>query len=139
MKAIFYLKQIEIMDAKISAGIKEIQMLMTLATSTASTMGNEKVQASGSQEKMAESIVKMVDMQSEIATDINKFLDYKKEALNILTECEADCIDLLYKRYFEYKDWRIIAEEMGFSYKWVSFGLHKRALTQFQEMLDRRE
>ncbi len=136
MKAIFYLKQIEIMDARINSITKEIQMLLTLATNTTSAMGGEKVQASGSQEKIADCVAKMIDLQSKLTADIDKLLNYRKEAFNILLKCDSDHIELLYKRYFEYKDWQLIAEEMGFSYKWVSSGLHQRALARFQKALD---
>lgn len=139
MKAIHYLRQIKTMDAKINSDIAELATLEALAEKTTSVMGGERVQASGSQQKMADCVAKIVDMKNEINQDIDTYLDYKKEARGILAQCEGDCITLLYKRYFEFKTWELIAVEMGKSYQWVAGDLHKKALAQFQKVLDEME
>lgn len=136
MKAIHYLRQIKTMDAKINSDIAELATLEALAEKTTSVMGGERVQASGSQQKMADCVAKIVDMKNEINKAIDTYLDYKKEARSLLAQCEGDCITLLYKRYFEFKKWELIAVEMNFTYKWVQDGLHQRALAQFQKVLD---
>lgn len=138
VKAIHYLKQIEIMDAKINSDIEELAGLEALATKTTAVMGDERVQASGSQQKMADCVDKIVDMKAQITQEIDAFIDYKKEARFILAQCDADCITLLHKRYFQFKKWEQIAVEMNFTYQWVSGGLHQRALSQVQKVLDER-
>lgn len=136
MKAIHYLRQIKTMDAKINSDIAELATLEALATKTTSVMGGERVQASGSQQKMADCVAKIVDMKEEINKAIDSYIDYKKEARGLLTRCEGDCITLLHKRYFEFKTWELIAVEMGKSYQWVAGDLHKKSLAQFQKILD---
>ena len=75
MKAINYLRQIKVMDAKINADIEELAQLEALATKTTSAIGGERVQTSGSQEKMADCITKIVDMQNQITKEIDKFIE----------------------------------------------------------------
>ena len=138
MKAINYLKQIKIMDAKINSDIEELASLEALATKTTAVLGDERVQSSGSQQKMADCVAKIVDMKEQINKEIDDFINYKKEARCLLTVCDADCISLLHKRYFQFKTWEQIAVEMDFTYKWTSGGLHQRALSQIQKALDER-
>lgn len=139
MKAIDYLKQIEVMDAKINSNIEELAQLEALATKTTSVLGGERVQASGSQDKMAECVVKIADLQTELNKQIEEYIEFKNQARDVINECDADCLTLLKKRYFFYKKWEEIAVEMNFTYQWVSGGLHQRALSQVQRVLDERE
>lgn len=149
MKAKEYLKQIKIMDAKIDADIEDLKNLRALATKTTSVMGDERVQTSGSQQKMEDAVVKYVDLANKINDEIDRLVDYREEARKIITSIgDADCIRLLSLFYFgvynektektEYLEWKQVAKEMNFSYKWVSGGLHQRALSQVQKVLDER-
>lgn len=139
MKAVDYLKQIKTMDAKINADIEELAQLEALATKTTSVLGGERVQSSGSQQKMADCVAKIVEMKQQIADEIDAYIDFKKEARDVICVCDADCLTLLHKRYFQFKKWERIAVEMNFTYQWVSDGLHQRALAQVQKVLDERE
>jgi hypothetical protein len=139
VKAIDYLKQIEVMDAKINSNIEELAQLEALATKTTSVLGDERVQASGSQDKMADCVVKIADLQTELNKQIDEYIEFKNQARDVINECDADCLTLLKKRYFFYKKWEEIAVEMNFTYQWVSDGLHQRALSQVQRVLDDKE
>lgn len=139
MKAKNYLMQIKNMDARINTDLEELAALETLATKTTSVIGDERVQSSGSQQKMADAVAKIVELKEKINREIDRFVDFKSEAKNLIfSVCDSDCIDLLYKRYFQDKKWEIIAVEMGYTFKWVSGGLHQRALSQVQKALDER-
>lgn len=139
MKAINYLKQIEKMDARINSDIENLAALEALATKTTPVMGGDRVQSSGSQQKMADCVVKIADLKDQINREIDELIECKKEARNILSFCDADCINLLHKRYFMFETWEQIAVEMNFTYQWVSGGLHQKALSQFQKVLDERK
>ena len=139
MKAMEYLKQIGIMDARINARLEELESLRTLAMKTTATMGGERVQSSGSQQKMADCVVKIVELEQEINDAVDIFVDYKREAMALIDmACDADCIRLLHKRYFRMMTWESIAVDMNFTYQWVSGGLHQRALSQLQEALNQK-
>lgn len=136
MNAIIYLKRIKKMDMKIKVAMEELAQLEALATKTSVAMGDERIQSSGSQQKMADCVVKIADAKNEINKEVEELTRCKNEAMQILSNCDAECIAILHKRYFQFKTWEQIAAEMGFTYKWVSGGLHQKALAQFQKTMD---
>lgn len=139
MKAINYLKQIKMLDSQINNYIDELATLEALATKTTAVMGGERVQASGSQQKMADCAVKIVDMKDKLTKEIDSFISYKDKARELICDaCDADCCRLLHLRYFMYKTWEEIAVTMNYTYQWVSGGLHQKALAQLQKALDER-
>lgn len=138
MKAIDYLKKIKSIDATIVADMEELATLEAMAIKTTAVMGGERVQSSGSQQKMADCVVKIADLKSQIADELDELLELKREAREILCKaCDGECITLLHKRYFLFETWEQIAVEMNFTYQWVSDGLHKRALAQYQKVIDK--
>ena len=149
MKARTYLERIKKQDAQIDAMIEEIATLDAISKKTTSVMGGERVQASASQQKMADARDKIIDLKAELNAETDKFINYRNEALKLIGEaCDADCYKLVHKRYIGtydtekertiFKTWEQIAVEMNFTYKWVSGGLHQRALSQVQKVLDER-
>ena len=139
MKAIDYLERIGKMDAMIETKREELERLRTLAEKITASVGGERVQASGNQQKLEDCVIKIVQAQNEINARIDRFVDYKKEAMELIDRaCDADCIRLLYKRYFSYMKWEEIAVDMNYTYQWISGGLHQRALSQVQKALDER-
>jgi hypothetical protein len=136
MKAKEYLERIKTLDAKINSDLEELAQLEALATKTTSVLGGERVQSSGSQQKMADCVAKIVEMKEQINAEIDAYIDFKKEARDVICACDADCLTLVHKRYFQFKTWERIAVEMNFTYQWVSGGLHQRALAQVQRVLD---
>lgn len=139
MKAIEYLERIGKMDAMIETKREELERLRTLAEKITASVGGERVQASGNQQKLEDCVIKIVQAQEEINASIDRFVDYKKEAMELIDHaCDADCIRLLYKRYFSHMKWEEIAVDMSYTYQWISGGLHQRALSQVQRALDER-
>ena len=139
MKAIDYLKKIKSIDAMIIADVEELATLEALATKTTAVMGGERVQSSGSQQKMGDCVVKIADLRTKIDNEITELLALRREAREMLCNIkDAECITLLHKRYFLFETWENIAVEMNYTYQWVSDGLHKKALAQFQKILDKK-
>lgn len=134
MKAITYLERIETLDARINALVEERSRLEELATRTSAQANSERVKSSGSPRKLETCVVNMIDIDQEIDECVRR----KRAALNMINEnCDKYCIELLYKRYFLGESWKTIAVQMHLSYKWVSGGLHQRALSQLQKGLDK--
>ena len=138
MKAKDYLKNIQTINAGILADMEELEELTALATKTTATFGDERVQASGNQQKLEKYAVEIADLKTKIKQDIVECMRMKKVARKLIRDnCEPDCVTLLYKRYFQKKKWEEIAVDMNYTYKWVSGGLHGKALAQLQNALDR--
>lgn len=149
MKAKEYLMKIRAMDVMIDSSIEELEVLQTLACKTTASFGGERVQSSGNSQKVEIYAVKILAQKQKINDEIDRFVDFKEEARKLVNEsCDADCNKLLKLRYFgkknektekiEYWTWERIATEMGFTFKWVSGGLHQRALSQVQKGLDQK-
>ena len=137
MKAFDYLNQIKKMDAKINNDIEELESLQTLATKTTSALGGIAVKASGSQQKMADCVVKIMELKKTIDAEVDAYVEYKDNVKRFIHEaCDADCCRLLYLRYFHFATWEAIAKEMNYSREWITRELHKRAIRQVQCKLD---
>lgn len=149
MKAKEYLQGIKTLDALIDTDIEELATLQALAEKTSVATECERVCSSGSQQRMADVVIKIVELKERIAREVDMLIT-RKDAARLLVQqvCDEDCIRLLSKRYFgiydpkkgrtRYMSWEQIAIDMGFTYQWVSGGLHQRALQQLQQALDER-
>ncbi|MBR5583913.1 MAG: hypothetical protein IKW21_05240 [Lachnospiraceae bacterium] len=149
MRAKDYLERIQKLDVKINTDIELLAQYEALATKRTAVIGGERVQTSASQGTVEKYAVEMVDLREKINAEIDVLIERKEDARKLIqSACDNDCISLLFKRYIgvlnkdteevEYLTWEKIAVEMGFTYQWVSGGLHKRALSQVQKKLDER-
>lgn len=114
------LKQIRILDELINDKILEIENLKTLVTKVNAACEGDRVQSSGSGDKLGDTVAKIVDLQKEINDDIDRFVDLKVECMNYVDYLDDKLlIGILYKRYFQYKTYEQIAEELDVSSRWV--------------------
>lgn len=65
MRAKEYLNRIRAIQAKIERKTEEIEMLRSMVESTTAPMGRDYIQSSGKQDKFANIISKMVDIENE--------------------------------------------------------------------------
>lgn len=121
MNTIEKLKSIKVLDELINAKLVEIDRLRILATKVNVTNEGERVQTSSSGDKVSECVVKIVDLQHEINADIDRFVDLKRECMSIIDAIDDQLlVGILYRRYFEYKTWERIAEELYISRQWAT-------------------
>lgn len=135
----YYLEQVEKIDAMINNKIIEKEQLKQSALSiTASTEG-ERVQASGSQSRMADTIARYLDKEAEINTLVDKLYDKKQEIIRIIEKVENPIwYNLLHMKYIQFKDFYEIALRYGKDYNWATTN-HGRALKCVEEIMRREE
>jgi DNA-directed RNA polymerase specialized sigma subunit len=97
----------------------------------------DKVQSTGSQQKMADAINKYVDLEAEINADIDKLIDTRKNIIETIELLEAEKYDLLHKVYVQGFTLDEVAAMYDFSYSWATT-LHGRALKDVEKILDER-
>ena len=132
MKAKDYLKQIEILDKCIDQKQIELDELHLLAESTGGIQYGEKVQTSSRGDALERKVVKCVQLEQEIDEMIDRFVDLKHKIIDEIQELsEVKHIDVLFKRYVQYKSLEQIAVEMNYSYPYVR-ELHGYALADFE-------
>lgn len=92
----------------------------------------EKVQGSGRTDKIGDSVAKIIDLETEVENDMVSIIYRKHEMIEQIHALgNYRYIQLLYKRYIEFKRLQIVAAEMDFTYEYV-LELHKKALKAFE-------
>lgn len=138
-----YLSQVRKIDIMINYKQKQLDELQHTADSITANASSERVQNSGTQDRVGQIVAKIVDLQNEINRDIDRLVDVKREVMDVVDQLDPTCIELLTKRYFDFKTWEQIAAEMGYSYQWVCGivngrpGLHIQALGKVQKIIDK--
>ena len=148
MKAKEFLEQIVMLNKMIQNKIAEKEQWLAIATSaTASSKtvmiggrphAMERVQSSGAQDKMADAVAKVVDIEAEIDEAINVLVDAKNDVIGVIEQLNVDEYDFLHKVYVQGFTLRRTAVMNNRSYSWATT-LHKKALDNVQIILDERE
>lgn len=138
MNAERFLEQYEKLSAMIETKMQRILNLEDAATSITVQSFMERVQSSGSKERMANAICEKLDLNSEVVLEVIT-LDEKRREIERVIEClPTHEYRVLYKRFIENKELYIIADELKKSYSWVS-KKKKSGLKHVQEILNERE
>lgn len=134
MTAKEYLQQLQWLDVVIKQKINEKEELQRKAgTIGAVDYSKEKTDIAHSSEASFEKITDHIcDLEKEINSEIDCFVDKKHEIINQIQGLgSASFIDLLFKRYVQFKKFEQIALEMNFTYHYV-LELHGLALRNFE-------
>ena len=88
---------------------------------------------------MADAISKLVDIESELKTELAHLLQLKVEALTVIRRVETDEYKLLLeKRYLCYESWDDIALDLNCSVSWT-LKLHRKALRAVDAILSEKK
>ena len=137
MNAKDYLLQIQKLDKLIENKLQEVEHWKTVATSTTVCSEGDRVQSSGSKQKMADAVCRYMQMEDEINSAIDRLVDIKQEIIGTIELLSIDEYDLLHKIYVQKKEMYETAMEMDRSYRW-STSVHGRALVNLQKLLNER-
>lgn len=131
-----YLEKIKWYDVLIDSKLEELATLNGIVkriTPVMNTTGGGS--ATGNQDKLGDTIAKIVDLQEEINRDVDIFVDMKREAAKLLKQVKnADFYKVLHMRYVQYKSFVHIAVEMNLTERGAS-KLNGRALQAFDKVL----
>lgn len=138
-EAQIYLEQVEKTDSIIKNKLIEQQQWRDIALGITANMEGERVQSSGAQSKMADAVVKCVDMEAEIDSLVDKLIDLKKEVIQTIEQLHSPTqYNVLHMKYIQYKEFWEIADKYGKDYSWVTT-LHGRALENVQRIMEERK
>lgn len=148
LKARYFLKQPKKLDLMIKNKLIEKAQWQDIAKGTTSSSQSvkingvlhnmEKVQSSGSQQKMADAIDRFVDMEREIDEIVDKLIDTKKDVISVIEQLKEIEYDVLHKIYIQYLTFDDVADAYNKTYSWVTT-VHGRALKNVQRILNQRK
>lgn len=138
MKAKDYLLQISKIDRIIENKIAELEHWKAIATGTTTYSDGDRVQSSGNKYKMEDAVLKCIEINDEINSEIDRLVDTRKEVINTIEQLKLDEYDVLHKIYVQRKDFKDVSAIMDKSYSWVT-SKHGRALASLQRILDERK
>lgn len=138
MDAKNFLRQVEKIDLCIQNKLIERQQWRDIALGITVSIGSERVQSSGGQQKMADAVIKCVDMEEEINALVDALIDTKKEVIATIEKLNSPTeYDILHKRYIQFMPLQEIADRYGREYTTITT-THGRALKNVQNILDRK-
>ena len=131
-----YLLQVERLDSRIDNKLIERQQWRDIAFGITANIGGERVQSSGSQQKMSEAIEKCLDMENEIDSLIDELIETKKKVIDTIEKIYSPTeYKILHMRYIQHISLKEIAIKLNREYSWVTT-THGRALKSVQNILD---
>ena len=135
-----YLMGVKLLDAQINMRLHEVDMLKDKLKHITPVLQQDKVDSiGGTQDRMAQTIAKIVDMEQAINADIDRYVDMKKTAMAMLDNMDNPTyMTVLHRRYFLHHSFERIASDMNYSWRWVC-KLHGRALQAFDKLLKDKE
>ena len=134
MTAKEYLKDLKRLDTMINQKIKELDDLKAVREGVRGLdYSKDRVQTSMLRDaSFVNSTLLIIELEQEINKEIDKFVDKKHTIINqIHTLNDSKHIEILYKRYVEFKSFELIAVEMSYAYDYVR-RLHGIALQNFK-------
>ncbi|MBQ5655943.1 MAG: DUF1492 domain-containing protein [Bacteroidaceae bacterium] len=136
MDAKEFLRQVRLCDTQINNKLEEVANLKDMVLNVTSSLGGEVVSGGGgSQDKLGDAVAKIVTLEGDINKLIDSYINKKNYIRSVVDRLKSsDQIDVLYKRYFQYKTWEEIACEMHMSYRNVCY-IHGRALQSVDAIL----
>ena len=126
-----YLRQLHRLELCIEQRQEELNRLRELIGSHAIDYG-ERVQTSPSADSIPNEVIRRAELEADISRKIERFLQLNHKIINEIQSLDnAVYVNILYKRYVEYKSLEEIAVEMNYSYRQV-LRLHGMALQGFK-------
>lgn len=129
-----YLQQLETLDTNINQNLERLaDMQINMCNVGGIDYSAERVQTSPSGDDLCKGVSAYVDFNNKINEEIDNFIDAKNKIIQEIRDLhDADYIQVLFKKYVQFKTLTIAAREMKRSYNYV-LNVHKKALAAFEE------
>ena len=127
-----YLRQLRTAEIKIEQKEEELERLKSSLESISAGTDSERVQTTP-RDRLSEEVPIIADLKEEIKSDIKALLILKNKIINEIQSMDNPVyINILYKRYVQYKSLEEIAVEMSYSYRQIK-RLHGISLQGFRK------
>lgn len=127
-----YLGQAYRLDQRINSKLEQVASLNELATKATSTLTGMPKNPNKSKSIVADTVVKIIDLQTEINKDIDRLVDLKREIVAMIKSVSnTEHQTLLELRYLCFKSWEQIAVDMGYNVRHV-YRIHDEAVDKIK-------
>ena len=131
-----FLNQAFLIDQRIRAKSEQIRTLNEIATSCSATLTGMPRNPNRGGSRMADAVCKMIDLENEIARDMDRLIEVKREIVAVINAVDDVVLrTLLEKRYLCGATWEEISVDLCFNRRWT-LRLHDKALGAIQKILD---
>ena len=135
MRAAEYLKQIQKFECIIKNKLEEKERWMAMATNVSAHIGGERVQSSGSQQKMADAVIESVDIEKQIAAEVSRLIQKRNDIMQTIEQLDIMEYEFIYKVYVENLSLKEVAGYFCRSYGWAT-DFHRKTLRKVQIIID---
>lgn len=135
MTAKEYLEQLEILNTVINQKIEELHELKTDSINVgAIDYSKDRVQGGKQGNPVQDAVSRFVDLENTINDEIDQYANSKHLLINQIQQLHNNnYIQILFKKYVQFKTLNKVSEEMNMSYDYIR-ELHKKALHAFSDM-----
>ena len=111
-----YLNQAYRIDARINSKLEQVANMRDLLTWTNAVLSDMPGNPNRDRSSLEEAVVKIVDMENEINSDIDRLVSLKREIMRAIKAVgNVEYRMLLELRFLCFKTWEEIAVELGYS------------------------
>ena len=104
------------LDLRIESKLQQVESLRSLAAKATTAYAAEPVSGTRDVHKREEIICKIVDLQAEINSDIDRLVDLKKQLREMIEAVpNVSYRTILELRYLNFRTWEEIAVAMGYT------------------------
>ncbi len=136
MTAKEFLNRAYLLDQRIRSKSAQIESLNDLATSCSVVLTGMPRNPNKATSPMADAVGKIIDLENEVAKDMNILVEIKKDITTVITAVDDPVLrTLLEERYLCGETWEEITISLNRNRRWI-FRLHDRALEAVQKILD---
>lgn len=133
-----FLKQLKKLEMMITNKLIEKEQWRAMAVGITPQYGGERVQSSGSQQRMADAVCKYIDIGTEIDEAIDRLIDARMDVISVIEQLDAVEYDVLHKVYVQYLTLYEVADIYDRTYSNITT-IHGKALKHVQCILENRK
>lgn len=135
----YYLQKIRLYDVQINNMLEERAKLKDMLTKITNTLSGDVVSGSKSQDRLGDTVSKIVDLERDIDKKVDALVDLKRQVMTVIDRLQdPNHVEILYKRYFKYTSLEQISVDMGYTYRNVCY-IHGKALHAMTELMNEKE
>lgn len=131
-----FLGQIKRIESEIESKMADIEHWKSVALSITPQSDGERVQSSSDKQKMANAVIRYVDLERECDALIDSLVDKRQEIISIIEQLDNDLeYNVISKHYVQFKSFVAIAEETHYSYAYI-LEVHKNGIEKISKLVN---